>query len=482
MRNVFLFLTIMVLALMLNACQPTEVEVTRVVTETETVSEEVEVTRVVTEVVTETVIEEGETLEVTRIVEVEPEVEMESIELVIWTDAVSIQSNAEDENGNPQFLLAAKQIFEAEHPGVTVVYEDHGWDEVLRQNLTTALLAGTAPDVIVGELYFQNYAALDALLPMNDVLDDVIDNIVPGTYGAAKFGDTIYGLSSSTGVYGLQRNCAVVEAAGLDCDTPPTTWDELLAHAQQITEAGNGEYYGFTMLGTPSFFLAAPFYLSALYEQAGSSMCNEDCTQPVFNHSEAVAVLEFARELNKTTPPGLTFEPDQGKLFDQLNQGVTAYQIAGSWFVNWAIDQGCEDCRYSSIPIPDGGIEASTLVANVMYAPLSASEHPELAREFVKLIGTRDEVQDLAFSSIGRLPVTYSALEALRPTLDPATQQFLDVLVTSDNLVTPPQFATDPQKIWGVYTELLDKLYTTDTPAEQLMDEAQEQVEALITE
>ena len=62
----------------LVACQPQTVEVTRVVTETETVVEtvteqvEVEVTRVVEgEVVTETVIEE---VEVTRVVETEVEV------------------------------------------------------------------------------------------------------------------------------------------------------------------------------------------------------------------------------------------------------------------------------------------------------------------------------------------------------------------------------------------------------------------------
>ena len=421
-----------------------------------------------------------ETQVVEKIVEVTPTPgPAEPITLVVWTDAVSIQSNAKDDKGNAKFLLAAKELFEQEHPGVTVVYEDHGWDETLRQNLTNSLLAGTAPDVIVGELFFRNYAALGALLPMDDVLGDVNDNLISGTYGAAYFDGKIYGLSSSTGVYGFQRNCDVVKAAGLDCDTPPATWSELLDQTQTIAAAGKGKYYGFTMLGTPSYFLAAPFYNAAFYAQAGASMCKDDCTVPWFNDPKAVPVLEFLRELNKTTPPGLTFEPDQGKLFDQLNKGVTAYQVAGSWFVPWSPAQGCKDCRYSSIPLPPDGKPASTLVANVMYAPLAASKHPELAKEFVKLIATRDEVQGLAFSSIGRLPATRSALTALRPTVDKDTQQFIDVLLNSENLVTPPQFAKDPQKIWALYSEMIDKLYTTDTPVQQLMDEAQQKVEAL---
>jgi hypothetical protein len=54
-QKVFLlFLVIIAVCLLLVACQPQQVEVTRVVTETETVTEEVEVTRVVEgEVVTE---------------------------------------------------------------------------------------------------------------------------------------------------------------------------------------------------------------------------------------------------------------------------------------------------------------------------------------------------------------------------------------------------------------------------------------------
>ena len=42
-----LFVIIVAVCLLLVACQPEQVEVTRVVTETETVTEEVEVTRVV---------------------------------------------------------------------------------------------------------------------------------------------------------------------------------------------------------------------------------------------------------------------------------------------------------------------------------------------------------------------------------------------------------------------------------------------------
>jgi peptide/nickel transport system substrate-binding protein len=78
--------------LLVVACQPQEVEVTRVVTETETITEEVEVTRVVEgEVVTEV-----QEVEVTRIVEAAPVVEEEVIDergTLRFTDGLAYGGN-----------------------------------------------------------------------------------------------------------------------------------------------------------------------------------------------------------------------------------------------------------------------------------------------------------------------------------------------------------------------------------------------------
>ncbi len=77
-RLIFLIGLLLVAVLALAACAPQTVEVTRVVTETDTVTEEVEVTRVVTE--TETVTEEVEVpVEVTRVVTEEVMVEGEGV-------------------------------------------------------------------------------------------------------------------------------------------------------------------------------------------------------------------------------------------------------------------------------------------------------------------------------------------------------------------------------------------------------------------
>ena len=67
-RHVLSLIGLLLLALFIAACSPQQVEVTRVVTETEQVEVQVEVTRVVTE----TIEVEGQPVEVTRVVEVAP--------------------------------------------------------------------------------------------------------------------------------------------------------------------------------------------------------------------------------------------------------------------------------------------------------------------------------------------------------------------------------------------------------------------------
>gem|GEM_PF-593665 len=396
----------------------------------------------------------------------------EPITLTVWAEG----SLAPVTDGTTNDLLKlreyAKDEFEKQHPGVTVVLEDHGWDEVLRQNLTNALLSSTAPDVIVGENFFQAYAALDALVPLDQHLNDIKDNLIPGTYQAAVYNGKIYGLSAMTGVFGFERNCKVITDAGLDCDKPPVTWDDLLQLSKTITTQGAGNYYGYTLQGPVGFSVGGIFRVAVYLAQADAPMCKNSCTEPFFDNPKAVPVLQFLRELNQSTPPGLTFNADEGQVYTQLFQNKSAFQIAGSWHTKWAKDSGCPDCRYSTVPIPKGGKDASVIVGNVIYAVLSASKHPDLAAEWITFL-QRDEFQDLVFPTIGRLPATRSALTKLRPAVGDADRAFIDVLLNSKDLQVLPQWPKNPQLVWTAYNDMLTKLFTTDTQVEQLMAEAQ---------
>ena len=397
--------------------------------------------------------------------------------LTVWAEGGVVDTMVSDPSGKGRYGLTLKQLFEKEHPGVTVELMNMGWDEQLRQNLTNAMLAGNAPDVIVGEGFFKNYASLGALLPID--ISKMKSNMVLGTVQGSTYNNKVYGLAGFTSVFGFERNCAVIKQAGLNCDKAPQTWDDLLAQAKTITEKGAGKVFGATIQGPGTYALGAAFRNYVYLLQSGADMSKPGAgglDVPAFNDPKAVKAYEFLRELNKYTPPGLSFESDEGKLYSQLFAGVSAYQMAGGWHVSWAKENKCADCRYSAPPLPAGGKPASVIVANVIYGALKTSKNPTLATDFVKFT-QRDEVQSLVFASTGRLPTTRSALKALKPKVDSATQAFVDTLLNSSNLNAMPQWEKNPQKIWQAYTDFLSKLYTTTTPVPALLEELQKNAE-----
>ncbi len=398
------------------------------------------------------------------------------VELVGWLNAGFNPATEEAEAAYREAVLAN---LNERYPDVTVEYLDMGWDEALRQNLVTAMLGGTAPDLIVGENYIQPYAIEGAFLALDDFIGEVKDNMIPGTYAAALYDGKIYGVSQFTGCFAFERNPNVIEQAGLDPTVAPATWSELLNQADQITTAGEDQYYGYTLQGPVGFLIGGILRFAVYSKTAGAALAKEEDVYPWFNNPASEKVLTFLREIHRFTPPGLSFNPDEGQVYTQLFQGTSAYQIAGSWHVKWAKDNGLENAMYSPIPIPDeDGVNATGVVGNVIVSVLSDTQHPEEAAYFCRSM-QEDNAQDLVNPVLGRLPSTRTALEKLRGETDESNGIFIDMLLNAD-LGVLPQWRQDPQKIWTVYNDLITKLLTTEDAVASLMDQAQEQVDAVM--
>ncbi len=375
-----------------------------------------------------------------------------------------------------QYITAT---FQERHPDLKIVITDQGWDEALRQNLQNAILMGRPPDVVIGENYFRAFAAAGELLPLDDIITRYADDIVPATYAGATYESHVYAMPMFTGVFAFERNCQVIDAAGLDCDQPPQDWDELLAEAAAITTAGAGDYFGYTLQGPGGTAVGSAFRISVYLAQRDALPCaNAECTVPRFDNPNALPVYEMLRELTTYTPPGLIDNTNETEVYEALFRGLSAYQIAGSWHVGWAKDAGCTTCRYSSIPIPRDGHAANLLVGNVLFGAPSKAPHPELAREWLELL-ISSEVQERVFTQLGRLPVRRSVLSGIQETVDPDTATFIDELLNNESLTILPQWENHPRETWTIYNELLTAVLKTDRPIPDIMDEAQAALEAL---
>ena len=371
------------------------------------------------------------------------------------------------------------ETFQARHPELEIIITDQGWDEALRQNFQNAILMGRPPDVVIGENYFRAFAAEGDLLALDDILAKYADDIIPATYAGAVYEGSVYAIPMFTGVFAFERNCLVIESAGLDCDKPPHYWDELLAEAAAIRDAGAGDYYGYTLQGPGGTAVGSAFRIAVYQAQLDALPCaNDACTIPKFDNPNAIPVYEMLREITTYAPPGLIDNTNETQVYEALFRGLSAYQIAGSWHVGWAQSAGCETCRYSSIPIPRDGHPANLLVGNVLYGAPSQAPHPELAREWLELL-ISTEVQERVFTQLGRLPVRRSVLSSIQETVDPATSTFIDELLHNESLAILPQWENNPKETWAIYNDLLTAVLKTDRSIPEIMEEAQAAIEAM---
>ncbi len=197
---------------------------------------------------------------------------------------------------------------------------------------TAMLRAGTEPNVFY--TYFTDLPqvllagqAADITQYVNAKTVPGLGDIVPGSMKAVTAGKTLYGLPTSNYTQGLIYNRTLFTKAGLDPNSPPTTWAQVEADAQKIAALGNGiEGWGdYSAQNTGGWHFSS--YIDAL----GGSMVNNAAAPPTanFDNANGMAVLEALHTLRFTDK---AMSPTQGlawgSLQQQMAQGKLGMYIA----------------------------------------------------------------------------------------------------------------------------------------------------------
>ncbi|ODT73137.1 MAG: ABC transporter substrate-binding protein [Pelagibacterium sp. SCN 63-23] len=141
--------------------------------------------------------------------------------------------------GYPEYFAE----WEAANPGFKVVPELVGWGQC-QDKVTTLAAAGTPVALAyVGSRTLKQFALNDLIVPvpMTDEEKAAYYNYVPDT---VTFEGTQWGIPVAFSTKALFWNKDLFEAAGLDPETPPKTWEEKIAFAKQITENTDAAGYG----------------------------------------------------------------------------------------------------------------------------------------------------------------------------------------------------------------------------------------------
>jgi multiple sugar transport system substrate-binding protein len=192
------------------------------------------------------------------------------------------------------------KAFEQLHPNITIDSKDsYPCDDP--NTFSAKLASGQLADVFY--LYFTDAAKVIDSGQAADIQQYVstvphYDDIQPSVRAVFQQNGTgdVYGLPKTNYSMGLVYNRSLFTQAGLDPDSPPTTWAEVAADAKKISALGNGiaGYGDYSAGNTGGWHFTAEIY------SLGGTMVSSDGKSAAFDSPQGVAVLDNLKQMRWT--------------------------------------------------------------------------------------------------------------------------------------------------------------------------------------
>lgn len=369
--------------------------------------------------------------------------------------------------------------FMAQNPNVTIKYETFPWD-VFIQTIQTSLPAGNTADLIlIPGGYTCRYALGGQLLEVPaDVM--TLAKAQEAFYAAPLGGQTcdgkLYGFPAEYNIEygGAYVNPDLFAAAGVVYPPQWKTWDEVIADAKKMTQAGTDGVMTVAGMHYTNSDQLFTYFLAGILEQ-GASYFAEDGKHFVFNSPEAVATIQ--KLIDMTAQDGIVdpiiFNADSEWVGESFAQGHNAIGILGSWYAGDA-KLAYPDLKFDYVMLPPmmGSQHKFASVGGWGYVVGKSTQHPEIAWKLAAFLGA-DQANVLYFNSTsGTIPALKAVaadpklveaapfIKAVLPILDAG--QYQGDLTDSDQLSYEIVYPTILDAIQGNLTaqEAAESIHT----------------------
>lgn len=264
------------------------------------------------------------------------------------------------DGANGEVLQGLIDQYEEANPGVTIEAVFTPGAE-LTTKLQTAIAGQQTPTMAIADLVAMPLlTSSGALAPLDDFianseldLSDYFEG--PLVYGMHE--GQRYSLPISASNLGLFWNKELFAQAGLNPNTPPKTWDELVAFSKQIKEAtGKWGFELYTQGGEGTSWQWQVY----LWENGGEVL-SEDLTTPAFDSEAGQEALQFwvdlihKEQVSSLEPWGL------------FGRGEAAMVMDGSWMTQFFPMQVNFELGSAAMPTPEGGEPATNMGGEQMF-------------------------------------------------------------------------------------------------------------------
>ena len=261
---------------------------------------------------------------------------------------------------------------------ITIEMDVMPW-ATFNEKLPAAIAAGNAPDfVLCSSGYYAPYVEAGSFQDVSDFYelpevnaDDFDKNVVDLLY----YDDLCVGVPMQMVSHYFYWDKDLYESAGLDPESPPETFEELVENAKLLTDKSKNQY-GFCV---PVNNNVTAQYTMYAY---GGGYVNEDETEAVFNSEENVKAFETLKTLYECSPKD---SDDNTYISGQLAQFIN-----GPWIINGLREN---EINYGVKAVPAcTGVKQDAAVIPVGFSipKTTSEEHKELVYKFVNYWNTEE--------------------------------------------------------------------------------------------
>ncbi|UJL45398.1 sugar ABC transporter substrate-binding protein [Virgibacillus sp. NKC19-16] len=392
----------------------------------------------------------------------------EEITLEFWT--MQLQPTFTD------YINGMIADFEEENPNITINWLDVPAGD-LEQKILADVAAGNAPDLVnLNPAFGGSLAELDATVNLDEALtDEEISRYVEGAWEASQLDGETYGIPWYLDTPVTLNNTEIYEAAGLDPEQPPETYEEAKEYAEIIKE--ETDQYGYF----PSLDLSLPLQHMELM---GVPLTNEDGTA-AFNTPDGVEVFEYFTELyQEDLIPAESLTGDQREGTNFYQSGQVAFGV--NFFIA-EIQENAPDIYDATVPsaaITGDSGKTTTSVQNLVVPEQSG--YQEAAVDFALFITSAEN--QLEFAQL--TPILPSSTEALEdpyftePPEDADPMELVRITsaeqLPNAELVVPPM--DNFNELQTVMYDAMSKAMLGESTSEEAIAEAEEEWNAVVAD
>jgi multiple sugar transport system substrate-binding protein len=323
--------------------------------------------------------------------------------------------------------------FERENPDVRVDVQQIPWTAA-HEKLLTAHVGRSTPDVAqLGNTWVAEFAALRALLPLDDRARPPSpvgpSGYFPGIWDTNVIDGVLYGIPWYVDTRVLFYRKDLVREAGYE--EIPSSWEgwrELLAALKE--RAGPGRFAVF--LPTNEFTQPILFGL-----QAGSTLLADDDTRGAFSEPSFRRAFRFYIDLFREGLAPPVANTEIANLYQEFERGYFAFYITGPWnlgeFARRLPRELADAWDTAPLPGPEGAPTGVSLAGGSSLVVFRSSRRADASWKLVEYL-SRPDRQIRFYRLTGDLPARVEAWEdaslAGEPRIDAFHEQLARVVAT----------------------------------------------------